>query len=432
MKLIAPRESCFHYQENVYTHCVQMIQLKGNVSSKTMKTSVQHLSEKYEILQQGMIVKDEKNYFQKIENFQQKLNFFEVEKKQENWEEVFRKEIKNGASYYIKSKKELNESQNEYEFTCGLMWKIYFISSEKEENFEIILCIDHIIADGVSICVLVSDLIKFIQSIENEENIEYKTMEIAPGFVGLFENEKPEIEKFSPKYVGLNFDIDSSIKNPELNQEFVFHEFKGDKLSSISKQNKVTVNTTIGTALIMGFMKFFCREEYGNFLKIIFPISLRNLKQLDANLVGMLISFVIFQMESKIDFTKIENFWETARTIQAKFYSELEKKSYLNWIQNTDYEPTEKEVSNENTYNRDFSFAFSNRGKLDHLFNFKKFELKGFYNSANVEGSGVGLVHLSTIQNRFFFTVSAVTPLFSKEKIENFVSYSMNILENLK
>jgi hypothetical protein len=104
----------------------------------------------------------------------------------------------------------------------------------------------------------------------------------------------------------------------------------------------------------------------------------------------------------------------------------------LNWIQNTDYEPIEKEVSNENIYNRDFAFAFSNRGKLDHLFNFKNFELKGFYNSANVEGSGTGLVHLSTINNRFFFTVSAVTPLFSKEKIEKFVSYSMNILENLK
>jgi hypothetical protein len=325
MKLIAPRKSCFHYQDNVYNHCVQMIQLKGKVSTKTVKTSVHHLAEKYEILQQGMITKNEKNYFQKIENFQQKLNFFEVEKKQENWEEVFRKEVKSGASHYINSKNELNESQKEFLFTCGLMWKVYLVSSEKEENFEIILCIDHIIADGVTICVFVSDLIQFIQSIENEEKIEYKTMEIAPGFVGLFEKEKPEKEKFSPKYVGLNFDIDSSIKNPELKQEFVFHEFNGEKLPAISKENKVTVNTTIGTALIMGFMKFFCREEYGNFLKIIFPVSLRSFKQLDAKLVGMLISFVIFQMESKIDFTKVENFWETARTVQEKFHSELER-----------------------------------------------------------------------------------------------------------
>jgi hypothetical protein len=108
------------------------------------------------------------------------------------------------------------------------------------------------------------------------------------------------------------------------------------------------------------------------------------------------------------------------------------RKSFLGWIQGDFYHQDEIEISNETLFDRYPTFSISNRGNIDGLVDFKDFELKGFYNSANIEPRGIALIHLSTIQNRFFFTFSSVSPLFSKERLELLALETINILENLK
>ena len=110
------------------------------------------------------------------------------------------------------------------------------------------------------------------------------------------------------------------------------------------------------------------------------------------------------------------------------------RKKYLSFVTTGEFLQTKKkEISNESLFGREPTLSVSNRGKIDKFVNPKTFELVGFYNSVHLEPLGATCqVHLSTINGRFFFSMSTVTPIFKKERLENFFKCSIDILKNLK
>ena len=59
-------------------------------------------------------------------------------------------------------------------------------------------------------------------------------------------------------------------------------------------------------------MKNFCLEEYGRFVNVWVPISVRNLAKFDENLVGMLIGSFGTEIEYTKENLSEENFWNLA------------------------------------------------------------------------------------------------------------------------
>jgi hypothetical protein len=316
MRKIEGQESFFHKSdENITYHCVQVVQLKRKISKELIKNSVGHLIEKFQILQQGAVVKNGEYFFKTINKYKEKFfesNYFEIEKKEENWKEIFQKEIKDGWKHYIETKVELNKEQDEFSFAFGFMWKFYFLQSQTNDEFDLILCIDHLISDGITICVLIGELMNFIHLQMNQKEINYEMIKISPSLTQLIDkNEKYETSYLSNQLCGFDFDAKPN-EFFKLNQDFSFCELNGEKLIKLSKEHKVTVNSIISAAIIISFIKHFSRKEYGKFLNVWTPMSLRKFFNLDPKILGMLVTFLVVEMEAKEEYTKEENFWKLA------------------------------------------------------------------------------------------------------------------------
>ena len=108
------------------------------------------------------------------------------------------------------------------------------------------------------------------------------------------------------------------------------------------------------------------------------------------------------------------------------------RKHYLNFIHWTSPNSKPIEISNETVHGRDLKVLFSNRGKIDHFVDFSGFKTRGFHNSSDITNHGPQwLIHLSTIEKRFFFTFSIVTPIWSIEKLKKASEDTINILKKI-
>eukprot|EP01080_Neovahlkampfia_damariscottae_P000996 gene996-9902_t len=430
-------ESCYQSNpEQTYFQCAQVILMKGKITSKIFKTAVGHLIERFEILQQGVILKDSKKYFKGIENYKKIFfdsNYFEVDKKQQDWKNLFTQEIRTGSKHFLKSSKLLNELQDEYKFTCGLMWKIFLITDKESDHFEILLSIDHTIADGMSCCILMGELVKFINQINNDEEIKYELMKLPPSLFKTFENEKGDYIELSTKLCGFDFDVKKD-DIFEVKQEFHFLEMNGKNLVKIAKEKKISINSIVATAMGISYMQNMCREEYGRYINVWIPISVRNLGGFDENLVGMLIGSFGTEIEYSKENLSEENFWNLASKMHQQVRKSIDEKKYLAFVRTGEFlQPKKKEISNDTLFGREPTISVSNRGRIDKFLSpTNEFDILGFYNSVHLEPLGATCqVHLSTIGDKFYFSFSTVTPIFSKERLEKFVNCSIKILENL-
>eukprot|EP01080_Neovahlkampfia_damariscottae_P011125 gene11125-3944_t len=397
MKLLG-NESFFQCHEtyNEYQN-VQLVKLTGKITNKEFKKSVDFLLEKYELLQQ---VKNYKELFFAS-------NYFEIERKNEKtWRNIFEDELANGSRNFIKMAHEINKKHNEYTFTCGLMWKIFLIYQENNDDFEVIISIDHTISDGLTICVLVGDLLSIIHKIQNNQEINEEFIKICPNLKDVFKHEtvtKPM--NLSGKLCGFKFDVDEN-QFEKIKQEVFFGEFDGDILMKLSKKNNVTINSTVAAAIFISYSNNFCKEEYEKFMRMMIPISVRKYAKLDTKSIGMLACFLHVEIEKKKEITE-EYFWDIAKSIQNDVKNSITNKHYLNFIYWISSSSNSIDISNETVYNRDMRVLFSNRGKVDQYLGNSNFKIRGFHNSSDITTHGPNwLIHLATIQNRFFFTFS--------------------------
>ena len=329
MRLIGS-ESFFQTQETFTEfNNVQSIKLTGKLSKSTFRKAVEHLLEKFELLQQGVILHNNQKYFHKIDNYKKfffESNYLEIERKTENtWRECFDNEIENGSKIYVSRAKDLNKEQNEFKFTCGLMWKVLLIHQENDDDFEILISIDHTIADGITICVMTGELMNFIRKIELNEKIESKFIKITPYLRDIFVNEEViKNTNFSGKMCGFKFDFKEK-KYDKLRQEYVFHEYDGENLVKAAKKNGVTVNSAVAAALFLSYSKNFMKEEFGRFMQFSVPMSIRNVANLDSDALGMLASFLYMEFEYKKENVNEEYFWEIAKQMQKNVKYSIEK-----------------------------------------------------------------------------------------------------------
>eukprot|EP01080_Neovahlkampfia_damariscottae_P008917 gene8917-866_t len=448
MRLIGS-ESFFQSHEtyNEFNN-VQLVKLTGNITKKTFKNAIEKLIEKYELLQQGVVLHNNQKYFQRIKNYKSyffETNYHEIKRKtDETWKQIFNEEIKNGSKLFVQRALDLNKEQDEFKFTCGLMWKVLLIHSENQNDFEVILTIDHTIADGITICVMIGEIMNFIRKITKNESIDESYVKISPNLREVFANKSIiENENFSNKVCGFKYDFKEK-EYKELKQEYVFHEFNGEKLIIESKKKNITVNSAVAAAIFLSYAKHFVKEENGKFMRFSAPMSLRKLAKLEPNSIGMLAAFLNMEFEYKKENINQEHFWELAEQIQknikfsveqyfSNLYFDIFRNHYLNFIHAIQRKKQILEISNETLFNRQPNCSFSNRGKVDNFIDFNGFKLRGFFNTTDVTTKGTQwLVHLTTLSNRFFFSFAVVSPIWSTETLKKASTDAIKILESIQ
>ena len=214
------------------------IDIKGSILEEQLKEAIKDTINHYDMLHQKIVIDDEGNaYYQKAELFEP------VVKSMENdWREVARE-------------------QEKQPFAIDKGEFIRFFYSKAETEMAILIIAHHIAGDGISFTYFVKDIMRAISG----EKIEYKKLE-------LYNMEKlPREARLQPpitwlikhmnrkwKKTGRKFDFNDYYNMYDKywnNRETLIYTYnlEGDIYDSIcrySKENKVTINSMVTTALI--------------------------------------------------------------------------------------------------------------------------------------------------------------------------------------
>ena len=317
-----------HSDYNEYQN-VQLVKLSGKISKNFFKKAVEMLLEKYELLQQGVVFQNFQKYYNGVPDYQRlffETNYHEIPREDDKTcEEIFKIELANGSRDFIKMAHKINEKQTELLYSCGLMWKIFLICEESNDDFEVIISIDHTISDGLTICILIGDLFNLYRKLQSDELIDQKIIKMCPKLTEVFKDKKViKQPDFSGKVCGFMFDIKEN-KYKKLKQEVNFVEFDGEKLIQLSKKKNFTINSIVSAAVFLSYSKHFCKEEFGKFMKMMIPISIRNQANFGQNSIGMLAAFLNIQLEYKKENISEEYFWDIVQIIQNDVKQSIEE-----------------------------------------------------------------------------------------------------------
>jgi hypothetical protein len=300
-------------QYNVY-NIVQTVELSGFKNKEKLKKAALLLLQKYEVLQSGIILKENVPHFAAItepESHFLKHHYVEILDGSKNWKQVFETDLKSASTQFMKGKEDLVDYQ------VGLLWKVTFIFNEESSTLQIVLTMSHIIADGKSLCIFMGDLINFLQS---EEEIIQENVKISLGLDNILEDiklEKKESEK--KKFYEIQFDIEELKESPQ--QNVIFKHFSGFNLLKVCKEKQITINSFLLAVFLKNFVEHYSKCETDDWISTLVPICLRRTANLDPKSIGLHISQLDIEIQMK---KENEDIWNFSKEIQQSIKNEIE------------------------------------------------------------------------------------------------------------
>lgn len=400
---------------------VQAVILKGKLLPSTLKEAIKFLLEKYEILQAVIAKKDGILYYRIAEDFKERFmkeNFTLIEKTDEKqWETILSKETEEGYQHILKNtKKEGDET--------GLLVRMYYLYNEKDENSELVLGYHHSALDGLSLTIIINDLLKFANSLMNNEKIEFKLQEIL---------DLPNLE--DPQSLGNKGEACGFPTKASKDKETYFTYLKIEKAKMAEilkkcKENQTTFNSLLLSGAYHSLTKYIFTEN-GKYFSIFSAVQLRNYFNYDKKAVGMLISgsTTVLEVEEKYLTFDSKEFWNKAKVLQQELIKSIDNGKGLavfkKGINSKPMDVKETPIMYPN-------IGVTNRGNLDELIQGKHdhFEIFGYYLSLSYRNVGLLTISTSTIQGNAYISIGGAKHLFSKEKLDEFVKYFFDILLN--
>ncbi|MFX1593111.1 MAG: condensation domain-containing protein [Promethearchaeota archaeon] len=312
-----------------------------------------------------------------------------------------------------------------------------------EDLFDLIITMQHIIADGMSMVFIFMDILSFIidpkrkdepldivKSIENV--LPYKYQKKIPKTTGKFKRTNWLLKRIIRIYRFKNKLSRKKVKQKELifnnfnNKHLETHDWvltneQSEKIIKKAREHKITVHSAI------------CTMFLSDFPIINNPVNLRNRL---AYKVGRSIGCFAGGLVIKKKYKNKKSFWKNAQQYHKKLTKGLRDKSvfsifklFSRSVKRTAYEkftPMFLELASKNQ-----PFGVTNLGSLD-KFNIvlasKNFVIENLY--GGVSGTFDALVvTIFTIKKKIHFHFHYFKPPHSKEEIVNYVSNAMNKLE---
>eukprot|EP01080_Neovahlkampfia_damariscottae_P007277 gene7277-11595_t len=407
-------------EQNGY-NVVQAATVKGKINIKKFESAMIHLQKKFKVLQTGIKQKNSKPHFEVIQECQNIMldNFKKLDKKSHQMKDVFDEEIKHGF------KTLLNAPDG---FLTNLLWNVTLLYNDSNDSFDVILFSSHMILDGKSICLIMGKLLEFVDCLNNEKEIE----------IGEFVEYSTTIDELIPKIDDFKPEIKEKKDRGEIvfddpltvprGQEITFRKFNAEKLLKLCKEYKITANSIAFAAFYIGFIEAYCTIKDNQWMEIAIPVCLRKKTNIAPDAIGVFGTHVCFDVQWKECYRKMKptDIWNLASKIQKGVQREIKKDECLTRVHPNSL------VSNSK-YGRDLYPCLSNIGRVDVFFE-DLIELKvvGLYTSVSASLAGpVGMAHLTTLENQFYFAFTTATPVNSKERMEKFADETITVLENL-
>lgn len=403
------------------------ITIRGNLQKQKMRNALNKIQEKHPLLQAQLYVnKNEEPFF--IWGNISEIPLV-IENRSSN--DLYKKVVEEEFTTPFETGKNC--------FLPLIRVKILF----SEDLFDLIITMQHVIADGMSMVFLFMDILSFIidpkrkdepldivKSIENV--LPYKYQKKIPKTTGKFKRTNWFLKRIIKIYRFKNKLSRNKVKQKELifnnfenkhleTYDWVLSEDQSKKIIERSKENQITVQSTI------------CTMFLSDFPIINNPVNLRN--RLAYN-VGRSIGCFAGGLVIKKKYKNKKSFWKNAQLYHKELTKGLQDKSVFSMfklfsrsVKRSSYEkftPMFLELASRNQ-----PFGVTNLGSLDR-FNIvlasKDFKIENLY--GGVSGTFDALVvTIFTIEEKIHFHFHYYKPPHSKEEIANFVSNAMNKLE---
>lgn len=403
------------------------ITIRGNLQQKIMRIALNKLQQKHPLLQAQLYVNEnEEPYF-----FWGNIGEIPIEFIPRSSDELYKKIV---------------EEEFITPFEVGKDCSIPLIRVKilfSEDLFDLIITMQHVIADGMSMVFLFMDILSLI--IEPQKKIE------PLGVVKTIENILPisfqkKIPKNNRKFKITFWFIKRIIKIYRFKKKFgrkkdkqkdlIFTNFENkhlitnawtltkdqsDKLIKKAKENNISVHSAI------------CTMFLSDFPIINNPVNLRKRLAYD---VGRSIGCYAGGLIIKKNYNKRKSFWVNARNYYKKLKKSLRDKHTFSIfkkvsrsVKHTAFNKIAPMVLELGS--RSKPFGVTNLGSLER-FNIvlasKNYIIENFYGGVSVTFDAL-VVTIFTIEQKIHFHFHYYTPPHTKEEIEKYVSNAMNKLE---
>eukprot|EP01080_Neovahlkampfia_damariscottae_P004058 gene4058-7347_t len=353
-------------------------------------------------------------HFEIIPNHQKILlesHFKQEDKKLKTGKEIFYDELKNGYKRFLKSPEG---------FETSILWNLVVLSNEKMDSFDIILSFSHMILDGKSICVIMSELLKNLDAINNEKDVSMANIvEITPAIDELFVKFEPKTDDSEIKKYGEIFLDAEAVKKP-FQQNVILKEYSAEKLIKLCKEHRVSVNSILYAAFLLSFVESCGNLNNGEWIYLGIPYCLRNKSNLAQNVVGSLATQFDVDIQWKDSYQDLlsEDIWKIAIEINQKVTKNVENNNCLARV-------------HPHSLKTNPRLLLSNMGRSDDLFaSMEKLKVSGLYTTISmIFGEPVCACHLTTLNNQIYFAFTSGYNLNSK--LGNIASDTIDLLRKL-
>lgn len=319
------------------------------------------------------------------------------------------------------------------------LWRATLLLNEDENKgcHEMIMTLNHIIADGISIAHFFDDFLKICADLISGKEPTVTTFVLHPPTEVLiaknitwqdYVNYKSSAMAQIPNVTTWSYETYKPIG--ERMTRHIFKVIGAEEVSALrirAKQEQVTVNAALNAALMLSAERQAQKTVGFNLLSMV-DMRPRCQPPVEPNYLGCYYGS-IGTHHTEVGSNTL--FWDLARAYKKNFTECSEKQLYapIEFPYSAVTELVNKVVISKNqTFN--MGFGCSNLGVIDYPDSYGPFKLNAMYfSTCRQAGNFAILLHLATVHGQMFATFAYVEPLLSKNWAENFVAAYLDILK---
>lgn len=403
--------------------------IKGDIQEAILRNALDKIQQKHPLLQAQLIVDENQHPYLIWE----KIGKIPLEITHRSEEEQYKKIIE---------KEFITPFETGIDCSVPLIRVKVLISKEK---FDLIITMQHVIADGMSMVFLFKDIIEFM----NKPNLKVKTQELVKDLEDIL---PPEIQKAIPKtprkyyrdvwflkrFVKIYRLKQRLVKGHKVQEELIIEDFTNKKfmtyawiLSDIQsqalinkcKEKKITVHSALCTLFLPDF------PIINN------PVNLR--KRLAYN-VGQSVGCFAGGLLIKKKYKNQQGFWKNAKKYHKKLAKNLRNKSVFKVFQTISRVVPLKAIKEIGPIYLELAsksqpFGVTNLGSLDKfniLLRSDNFIVENIYGGVSPGILNALVLAVFTIENRIHFHFHYYKPPHTEEEIEDYVFNALNQLNS--